>query len=617
LQRTPLLLLSSVLAFAADEPAGQRLFQTNCAVCHDHVEPGARIPPTSTLRKLPVDAIQRALESGVMRSQGAVLTALEKNDVSRYLSLAVSLQAPAEITNRCMDNSAWPGRDEHADWPQWGGGGSANWRFQTAEAAGLRAEDVPKLKLRWAFALPETTSVRSQPAVYRGRIFMGSQDGTVYSLDAATGCTHWAMKLAGQVRSGPSIGMVAGRPLAVTGDVTGSVYGLDATTGRLLWKRKLDQHPATIVTSPAVFDGGRIYIGAASYEEVLPKKADYLCCTFRGSVSALNAADGSLVWKTYTIPETPTLRENNKRGAGVMGPSGAAVWAAPTVDAAQGALYVTTGDNYSDPPTRMSDSVLALALADGRILWSKQFTTGDAYNTSCSAGLNCPDAAGPDFDFGASAMLVDLPGGERALLLGQKSGMVHAVDPDRQGELLWQTRIGKGGPLGGIQWGPATDGTQIYAALSDIGFRVSPDSGKPEPDPTKGGGLFALRIGDGKLAWGTPNPGCGERRPCSPAQSAAVTAIQGVVFSGAMDGHLRAYETRTGKIVWDYDAMHDYQTVNGEKGTGGAFDTGGPVVAGGMVFAGSGYAQWGGLAGNVLLAFGVEAATAGTSAVPH
>ena len=374
----------------------------------------------------------------------------------------------------------------------------------------------------------------------------------------------------------------------------------------MLWKRKLDEHPATIVTAAPVFDGTRIYIGASSFEEVLPQKPEYVCCTFRGSVSALNAADGSLIWKTYTIPETAMPRGNNQRGAKVMGPSGAGVWAAATVDAAHGALYVTTGDNYSDPATATSDSVLALALNDGHILWSKQLTSGDAFNTACAAGPNCPDAAGPDFDFGASPILVNLTNGRRALLLGQKSGVMHAVDPDRRGEILWQTRIGKGGPLGGIQWGPATDGTKVYAAVSDIGFRKSPETGKREPDPTKGGGLFALRIDDGKLAWETPNPGCGERRPCSPAQSAAVTAIPGVVFSGAMDGHLRAYETGSGKVVWDYDAAHDYVSVNGEKATGGAFDTGGPVVAGGMVFAGSGYAQWGGLPGNVLLAFGID-----------
>jgi polyvinyl alcohol dehydrogenase (cytochrome) len=196
------------------------------------------------------------------------------------------------------------------------------------------------------------------------------------------------------------------------------------------------------------------------------------------------------------------------------------------------------------------------------------------------------------------------------LVLGQKSGMAYGLDPDRDGQTIWQTRVGEGGPMGGIEWGPATDGRNMYIAVSDLRFQVGRAAGGNdrvyELDPAKGGGMFALTLDGGAQIWRTPPPGCGDRRPCSPAQSAAVTGIPGVVFSGALDGHLRAYSTSDGRIVWDYDTVRDFDAVNGLKGHGGALDVGGPVVAGGMVFATSGSGQRNGLPGNVLLGFAVS-----------
>src|SRR5581483_7223147 len=279
-----------------------------------------------------------------------------------------------------------------------------------------------------------------------------------------------------------------------------------------------------------------------------------------------------------------------QKGVQLYGPSGAGVWSSPTIDAAKRVIYVTTGDSYSDPPARTSDAFLALDLNTGKILWSRQMTEGDAFTVACgNPALQeaCPQAKGPDFDFGSSPILVNLPNGRRALIAGQKSGVVHAVDPDQQGEVLWQTRLGHGSSLGGIQWGSATDGVNIYAGLSDVGFRPVPAGtpgsrpgllGNTALDPKSGGGLFALKLATGERVWTTPNPGCGDRPGCSPAQSAAVTAIPGVVFSGSVDGHLRAYSSSDGKIIWDVDTARDYQTVNGVPGTGGAIDGPGPVI---------------------------------------
>jgi polyvinyl alcohol dehydrogenase (cytochrome) len=323
-------------------------------------------------------------------------------------------------------------------------------------------------------------------------------------------------------------------------------------------------------------------------------------------VLALDAATGKIIWKTYTVSDPPRPTRKNKAGTQLWGPSGVAVWSAPTIDRKRHALYAATGDSYSDPPAPTADAILALDTDSGKILWVRQMTAGDAFNLACPSPdkSNCPEANGPDFDFGSSPVLVELAGGRRMLIAGQKSAVVYALDPDRAGEPLWHTRVGRGGTLGGIQWGPAADNDRAYVALSDIVRRVTPMG--LELDPKSGGGLFALRLANGEIDWSAPPPGCGDRRPCSPAQSAAVTAIPGVVFSGSSDGHLRAYSAKSGKIVWGFDTMREYETVNGVPARGGSLDGPGPVIAGGMLYVNSGYGAMGGIPGNVLLAFSVE-----------
>jgi polyvinyl alcohol dehydrogenase (cytochrome) len=283
-------------------------------------------------------------------------------------------------------------------------------------------------------------------------------------------------------------------------------------------------------------------------------------------------------------------------------------------------IYATTGDSYSDPAADTSDAFVAFRLATGELAWSRQMTAGDAYTVACNSAApgtrNCPQANGPDLDFGSSAMLVDLANGGRALIAGQKSGVVHAIDPDRQGAIIWQRRVGRGSALGGVQWGSAADAERVYVAVSDVKTRpVSEGEAGAQPsiaglsfqlDPKVGGGLYALKLATGEEVWHTPHPGCNETPGCSPAQSAAVTAIPGVVFSGGLDGHLRAYAADNGNIVWDVDTKQDYRTVNGVAAHGGSLDGPGAVVVGGMVYVNSGYAFFGSTPGNVLLAFSVD-----------
>jgi len=475
-----------------------------------------------------------------------------------------------------------------------------NTRFQTSEAAGLTVDRLKKLDLKWAFGFEGDMLVFAQASVIGKNLFVGSASGKVHALDTQTGCTRWTFQAGSGVRPAIVLAPVgdAGKAYALLfGDREGWFYSLDAETGRQLWKKKIDDHAAARITGAAVANEGIIYIPLASAEETFARREGYACCTFRGSVAALRVADGSQIWKTYMIAETARKTGASAAGVEEWGPSGAGVWSAPTLDLKRGLIYVTTGDNYSQPGTSMSDAVVALDTKTGRIAWARQTIPGDVFNGLCQQSETCP---GPDYDFGSSAILERLEGGRDLVLVGQKSGIVFALDPDREGAIVWQTRVGKGGVNGGVQWGMASDGKLVYAATSDVVRR-----GAAGYDPKQGGGLTALRIGDGEKAWYAAPVPCDSKPGCSPAQSAAVTAIPGAVLSGSLDGHLRAYSTEEGKVLWDYDTAREFKTVNGVKAGGGGIDGPGPVVVHGMVFVGSGYARTGGMGGNVLLAFGV------------
>ena len=600
--------LATLTALAADDTYAASLFQKNCATCHASPSQAARIPQLDALKTLTPVTILRTLETGVMKAQATQLSTNERQALANYLGKPVTTQRRrGELANACPAGPAWN------DTPSWAGWAPSlsNARFQSAADAGLSAADVPKLAPKRVFGFPDTSVLRSQPAVYRGRVFAGAQDGSVYALDAATGCVHWVTVVQAEVRSGITVAEVAGKPTVFFGDSSGFIYALDGETGRQIWKLQPDEHPASKATATPVLYQGKLYVGISSLEEALAVSPTYVCCNFRGSESAIDAATGKVIWKRYMIAEAAKPRTKTKHGAATAGPSGAGVWNAATLDPEHDTLYIGTGDNYSDPVSPMSDAIVALKMSTGEILWWHQFTK-DAWNSSCYLDdkTSCPDSGGPDFDFAESPILITLVNGKRALIVGQKSGVAYGLDPDRKGQVLWQSRLGKGGTVGGIQWGSATDGRNMYAALSDIEFRNTRINGgndaASEVDPSKGGGMFALRVDNGERIWQTPPPGCGNRRPCSPAQSAAVTLIPGVVFSSALDGHLRAYSTADGKIIWDYDTAREFKTVNGVSGHGGAIDVGGPVVAAGMLFAMSGSAQRNNMPGNVLIAFGVD-----------
>jgi polyvinyl alcohol dehydrogenase (cytochrome) len=492
-------------------------------------------------------------------------------------------------------------------WNGWSPG-TGNTRFQTADAAGLRSDQVGQLKLRWAFGFEGDVSSFAPPTVLDGHVFVGSAAGVVHAMRADRGCLEWTFQANGPVRAAILSVPVDGRHVLLFGDMTGWFYALQAETGALLWKVHIDTHDSTRLTAAATANAGVVYVPVSSWEEARASDATYPCCTFRGSVVALRISDGRRLWQTYLV-DPPKAQGKTTTGVTAFGPSGVAVWSTPTLDATRRRLYVATSNNYSVPATTLSSAVIALDLDSGGIVWSKQFTAGDIFSGACpSKAPSCPDGPGPDFDFAASTILTARPGGGDVLLAGQKSGIVFALDPDKQGAILWQTRVGKGGTSGGVQWGMSADGQQVYAAVSDMDRTFQSRPLNPQRfvvERTVGGGISALRIADGTTVWSVAPPPCASDAPtgCNPAQSAAVTGIPGVVFAPSNDGHVRAYASADGRVVWDFDTMRDFETVNGVKANGGSIDGPGVVVAGGMVFVTSGYARNGGVPGNVLLAF--------------
>ena len=615
IRRAFLLATASVALFAAI-PAGEEIYKAKCAICHDHSSE-TRAPAPAALRQMAPESVVKSLESGLMKQQGASLTGDQRAAVAEFLTSKTIGQLRAERPGRCPPSKTAFALD--AAHPAWNGWSTdpTNSRFQPASRAKLAAADVLRLKLKWAFAFPETFVANGQPSIVGGRVFVASANRNIYSLDAGTGCEYWEFQAEAPVRTAVSLAALPGplkRNAAFFGDQRGNAYAVDASNGELLWKTHVDEHPKAKIVGAPTYYAGRLYVPVTAGEEGPQLDPKYECCSARGAIAALDAATGKQIWKTYTIAEEPKQIGTNWAGAKMWGPSGASIWSAPTIDADSKMLYATTGDNFSDPSTKTSDAVIAFEMETGRIAWVRQLTENDVYNMGCRTGekkAGCPDPQGPDFDFGASPILVKLASGKRVLVLSQKSGYVHGVDPDRKGEILWQTKVGRGGALGGLQWGSASDGKNVYAAVSDITFLAPPkpvEGQRPRRsvDPEIGGGLFAIDIATGVKVWTAPKNACGDRPNCSPAQSAAVTAIPGVVFSGGVDARLRAYSAQDGSVIWEFDTAREFTTVNGITTKGGSMDGPGPIIVNGMVFVGSGYGAWGGLPGNVLLAFSVD-----------
>jgi polyvinyl alcohol dehydrogenase (cytochrome) len=581
-------------AQAPPSPSARQLFDQSCTACHGNPEVSRAADP-AVLRRMTPERIYEALTTGVMRVQAQDLSDAARRGIAEYLGdrkLGAGTSGDAKLMpNRCETNPAILDLSRAPAWNGWGVD-LANTRFQPAGAAGLSAAEVPKLRLKWAFGFPGASAVYGQPTLAGGRVFVGADTGYVYALEQVSGCVHWSFQAQAGVRSAVTVGPVVGtaRVAAYFGDMKGNVYAVDAASGELIWKVSVDDHALTRITAAPALYANRLYVSVGSFEEGAATSARYPCCTFRGSVVALSTDTGRQIWKTFTIPDAPKPTRTTSAGTQQFGPSGAGVWAAPTIDPQRNALYVGTGNAYSRPVAPTTDAIMAFDLDTGRVVWMSQALADDAWIPGCTPGStigNCPDSLGPDYDFGASPILAPLPNGRRALISVQKSGQVWAHDPDEGGRLLWKT-VHAGAPptaVGEMVWGAAVDGQRVYVGLTS-------------------GGVAAHALSSGGQAWKS-NIAAAEGR--SSGHSGAVSVVPGVVFSGGWDGIVRALASETGRIVWEYDTMRDFDTVNRVPARGGSMGAPGPTIAGGMVFVGSGYiGVRNGTPGNVLLAFAVE-----------
>jgi len=595
------MLLPGAVAASAQTASGTiRSFEEHCATCHRN--PGVaraagaeQAPDLDALRKLAPDTVFAAITMSPTPAHAqAVADASDvvKRGYAEFLGGrkigSIPAGDPKAMPNQCPASAKLTDPSAGPAWNGWSAD-ATNARFQSGKAAGITAAQVPNLKLKWAFGLPNAASMYSQPTVAGGRVFFGADTGYVYALDAKSGCVAWGFQAASGVRNAPSVGPVkghAGSSYAVYfGDLRGNVYALDAATGRALWIVSADPHPLAAVTGSPILHRGRLYVPLASREEAAGGGPDYPCCTFRGSIVALDADTGKQAWKTFIIGEEPKPTKKNSRGVQLYAPSGGGIWATPTVDEARGALYIGTGDAYSRPVSATTtDAVMALDLATGKPRWTVQHTPDDAWLVGCEAANpseNCPANIGPDWDFGDSPIMRTLNDGRAIVISGQKSGEVYAQDV-RDGKVIWKATLVEKLARGEITFGGAADDQRVYFG-------------------TRSGAVWALDLKTGEKKWTTPVAPIPQRQS---GQTEALTVIPGIVFSGGQDGVLRAFAAADGRQVWEFDTVRDFMTANGVAARGGAMGAPGPIVAGGMLFLGSGYTGLGnGRGGNVLLAF--------------
>lgn len=585
------------------ETDGARVYAENCAVCHSLPLMGYLVPQ---ILGRPPGYVYDVVTEGPMRGFGGRLDDASRRAVAEYFT-GVSYGSP-ESERDFVVSPACTGERARFDWsdrahPSWGGS-LRNHRSVTSDE-GYRRADLEKLAVQWVVALPEATQLRSQPTAAGGALFVGSHNGSVYALDQATGCTRWHYKAAAEVRSAITLDFDAegpGRARAVFADRAANVYALDAETGALLWKRSVDPHPFAVVTGSVSSHGGRLFVPISSNEDVGPFDPTFPCCTHSGAVVALDARSGEILWRTPTIEEPPRVTGHTENGTEIRGPSGASVWNTPSVSERLGLLFVGSGNNHSRPPTARSDSVLAMDLATGRVAWSHQAQAGDAWNSAClwfvTDQTGCPTPPGPDLDFGATTMLLDVEGRE-TLVAGAKSGVLHAFDAE-SGALRWKRRISQGGPEDGIRYG--------MAAREGILYVPSTDS---RDDPTRAEdarpGLFAVAIGDGEERWAaTRETLCGDRTGCDDAIGAPPLAMEELLFVGALDGMLYALDRATGEVLWQFETARPFTTLRGTETEGGSvYGTVGPMYANGRLFVSSGYGQ-AEKPGNALIAFGLD-----------
>ena len=602
-------------------PAGRvGAAERQCFVCHDNPTTTPNGPDRMTMWAMTSEALYEAITTGPTAAHVADLPEVQTDEDKRAVVEVITGKAfggNADRAASAMTNQCESPLELDMTLPQWNGlsPDPTNMKFQPAEAAGLTAEQVPQLKLKWAFAMPGAFSAgHTVPTVVGGAIFTASDNSFVYALDAKTGCVYWSYDVENIARGAVIIGPIEGVPGvrfgAYIGDHMGRVFAFNAETGEHLWT-VADGHPQAKITGIPVLDpsGERLYVPVASWEEQTGAMVDYECCTFQGNVIAVDVKSGEKIWQTHAFAERPQpLNKKNSAGRQLYGPAGAGIWNTPTLDLQRRAVYAGTGNcntsehfgtqDWEGVAGHVCDGVIAFDMDTGRRLWVTQLYSGDRDEGGCGRGperrLNCPSyVQGPGDDVNQTS-LITLPNGRRAILVSQENGRTAALDPDNEGEVIWIAQAGEARLFS--VWGGATDGKAFYRPL---GYR----------DGT--GGVVAMDVSTGERLWYVPltrETHCAdpEAPTCSPRNRAGAIMIEGVVFTGSADGVMRAYSTTDGSVVWEFDMNREFETVNGVPGKGGLHGGPGGTIVDGMFYVGAGYAILGGGEGNVLLAFGVD-----------
>jgi|TARA_B100001964_G_scaffold242980_1_gene319501 polyvinyl alcohol dehydrogenase (cytochrome) len=575
---------------AANNSNGEDLFKKNCIDCHTN--PELKAPGLDAIGMMSRESITQSLLSGVMKAQSSGLSEIEINAIAEYLKPS---DPTLQVDGYC---SGRPSLTSGTSWMGWGNSLDQN-RFQEESISMINLENISKLKMKWVFGVPETGRVRSQPSIAGGFLFFGSQNGTVYALDADTGCIWWTYKAKAEVRNAIAIDLDEfNRPKDIFfGDFEGRVYRLEAASGKEQWIKEANDHPLTTITGSISIYGDDIFIPLSSVEIVTAIENDYECCTFRGGLVAMNKKTGEIRWKYHTVDE-PKETGFNIAKAKKWGPSGVPVWSTPTIDIKRNRVYIGTGQNYSPPSTNLSDSIVAIDIKTGNKVWAVQSDTNDIWNGSCVRDrVNCDFDIGSNFDFGASPLLISSDDQDDLIIAGQKSGMLYAIDPDN-GKVVWKKRIGKGGEHGGIHWSMSSDGRTIFVPVGDIGKH-------PKAIGDSRSGLHAYDPFSSELIWSYDAiSNCVEESfKCYSGFSAAISSTDEILFAGNLNGVFYAISSKTGEPVWEFDTRKDFQTVNSIPANGGTIDAAGPVISREMIYINSGYGGYGKLPGNALIAF--------------
>ncbi|MGB4248120.1 MAG: PQQ-binding-like beta-propeller repeat protein [Pseudohongiellaceae bacterium] len=583
----------------AEAPEGEALYNQNCATCHA-APTDLRTPPRAALGTFTTNSIYHALTQGLMQAQGSTLSEAQKIAVAEYLTGRPYSATRVEQLTQCASPLTALDLTQPTNWNGWANGAGSP-RHQPASGTAINADNIGTLELAWAFGMEEASGARAQPSIIDGVMFMGSNRGDVYALDLESGCAYWTFLATTEVRG--SLSVVAsealGRTLVVGADASNRVFALDALTGEKLWHADVDPSPWARSTGSPVVHGDKIFVPVSSAEVVGAGRPDHPCCTFRGNVAAFDLNTGEKLWHTFIMEEAKPVGTNSA-GVTVLAPSGAPIWDAPTIDGKRNRIYVGTGQNYSRPASATSDSVIAFNMDTGNMDWILQTTSNDAFTMACTAGSNhpnCPDP-GPDLDIGAPILSTTLSTGKDILVAGTKGAVVFGLDPDDNGKVLWQTRVGRGGPLGGVHWGMTFVGDIAYVPVSDR------SAGGAETE-TRQPGLHAIDMKTGERLWFAETPArCATGQTgCMDAYSAPASATDDLVVTGSLNGYLFAHDQRAGELVWEFNTAQDYTTVNAVPAKGGAIDSTGPVFSGDYMIVNSGYATFGQMPGNAVLVF--------------